>query len=575
MIIEGPNCTGMVNYIDATPLTFVRTDIPHRVNANRIAILSQSGAIAAVLGIGLHNRDLDISFSVATGNEAASCVEDFLEYMTDEPNTSLIILIVEQFRQPKRFLELVRRARAAGKSIVLLHPGRSSAARASAQTHTGALAGDYLVMKTKVEHAGVLLVDTIEEVIDVADILIRCKSLPERGAAVYTESGAFKALTLDFAESYGLDLPPLDDSTAIALRAALPDFILPSNPLDLTAQGLTDPDIYRRTLPLVLNDPNYGSVILTIILTDEGTSSAKFPPILDAIDTIRPNKPILFVAMDEGAKFDLRYVDRLRELGVPFFPSPDRAFRAITKITAYAKKLARTGSQNSGYSEDTSLRRGVLPEYESKQILKQLGVNIPAGGLATSLPQAQEIATEIGFPVVLKAQSCALSHKSDAGGVALNVKSAEHLDAEWNTIHRQVKLAIPGIVLDGILVEKMESPGVELIIGARNDRDWGPILLVGFGGVLAEAIHDVRLLSPELSEAAIREELYLLKSSALLQGFRGSDPLDVGEVAGIVARLGSLVLARPEIQEVDINPVVVHSKGAIALDAVIVVGDGG
>ena len=181
MIVEGPNCLGMVNYVEGVPLTFVTTELNHSMGTEGIAILSQSGAMAAVLGVSLAHRALEISFSISTGNEAASGVEDFLEYVIGDPHTKVVAMIVEQFRQPARFLSLVSKARAAGKTVVLLHPGSSSAARASAATHTGAMTGDYLVMKTKVEHAGVVMVETIEELVDVSDILVRCHSLPQGG----------------------------------------------------------------------------------------------------------------------------------------------------------------------------------------------------------------------------------------------------------------------------------------------------------------------------------------------------------------------------------------------------------
>lgn len=573
MTIEGPNCLGLVNYVDKIALTFVATEIERCTGTNGIAIVSQSGAMAAVLGVSLRHKNLDLSFSVSTGNEAASGVEDFVEYMIGEVHTRVIAMIVEQFRQPRRFVELVRQARRAGKTIVLLHPGSSSAARNSAATHTGAMAGDYLVMRTKVEHAGVIMVDTLEEFVDVADILVRCPSLPHAGAAVFTESGAFKALTLDFCESLGLELPALSPEAAAGLRTALPEFIPPTNPLDLTAQGLIDPDLYRRTLPIVLSDKNYGSVILAIILTDEATSGLKLPPILEAIRDIRPTKPVLFVGMDEGAKIDDRFVEELRSRGIPFFPTPERAFRALARVTCFASKQAGVEVVQPTVAANRLDETGVIPEYKSKQILASWGIPIPPGELAITREDALSIAHRIGFPVVLKAQSTALTHKSDVGGVALNLHDDTSLSVAWDEMRTELRRRLPDLVLDGILVEKMGSRGVELIVGAQNDKDWGPVLLVGLGGVLAEALNDLRLLPPELSVEAIEAEIRRLKGAALLNGFRGSPPLDVTAAARIVAQLGSMMLSHPSIREVDINPVVVYpvGQGAIALDALVVV----
>ena len=570
MVIEGPNCLGIANYVDGVPLTFVVTPMAPFGDKPGVGVVSQSGAMAAVLGVALRHHGLPISFSVSTGNEAACGVEEFVDYMIADEHSSVIAMIVEQFRKPKKFLALAAKARAAGKRIVLLHPGSSSAARASATTHTGALAGDYNLMRTKVAHAGVVTVETLEELVDVTDILWRCRTLPNGGAAVFTESGAFKALTLDLCERLALPLPALSDATADALRAELPDFIPPTNPLDITAQGLIDPDLYRRCIPPVLADDRFGSLVLAIILTDETTSGLKFPPILAALRDIKPTKPVIFAGLDEGAKISPNYIAELRDLGVPFFPTTDRAFRALAHVTAHAITSHPASNGRSGSA--MTLPVGVVPEYRSKQILAEIGIPVPCGELATTSSEAQAIAARIGYPVALKAQAAALAHKSDVGGVALKLHDAEAVAAAWYKMQADIALALPELTLDGVLVERMGQWGTELIVGAHSDPEWGPVLLIGLGGVLAEALGDTRLIVPELSREAVVAELYKLKSAALLKGFRGSPELDVEAAADIVVRLGQFVLANPAVREVDLNPVVVFAKGkgAVALDALIV-----
>lgn len=572
MVVEGPNCLGIANYVDGIPLTFVVTPMLPFQPGMGVAIVSQSGAMAAVLGVSLRHHGLQITYSASTGNEAASGVEEFLEYMVADDNTRVIAMIVEQFRKPKKLLALAQRAREAGKRIVLLHPGSSSAARAAAATHTGALAGDYNLMRTKVAHAGIIVVDTLEELVDVTDILSRCHNLPTGGAAVFTESGAFKALALDLCERLALPLPALADATADALRAVLPDFIPPTNPLDITAQGLVDPDLYRRCIPPVLADEQYGSLVLAIILTDETTSALKFPPILAALGDIKPTKPVLFAGLDEGAQIDPKYVDQLRELGVPFFPSSDRAFRALAHVTCHASKMRQASEVSSTSIASTTLPTGVIPEYISKQLLASVGIPVPVGELATTVEEAKAIAAKIGYPVVLKAQAAALTHKSDVGGVALKLQSAEAVATAWHKMQSDLATALPDLKLDGILVETMGQGGTELIVGAHSDPEWGPVLLIGLGGVLAEALGDTRLSVPGLSREAVVAELLQLKSAALLRGFRGSLPVDLEAAADVVVRLGAFVLANPSVREVDINPVIVYAKGkgAVALDALIV-----
>jgi acyl-CoA synthetase (NDP forming) len=573
MIIEGPNCLGLVNYVDRIPLTFIVTQLPSRSHAPGVAIISQSGALAAVLAVNMQHHGITLSYSISTGNEVALGVEDAVEHFIADSHTYVMALVVEQFRQPKRFLELARRAREAGKFMVLLHPGSSSAARASATTHTGAMAGNYDVMRVFVSRQGAVSVESMEELVDVCQVLVRCRTLPQGGTAIFAESGAFKALALDLCERIGLELPPLIGRSYERMRAALPEFIPPSNPLDVTAQGLVDPGLYRRTLPPIIEDERFGSVVLDIILTDSTTTGLKLPPILDSLRELRPEKPVIFAAMDEGAPTVSVALNELRQLGVACFPSPERALRALAHVTALAtKERKRKLVQTEPAQKGIVVQAGVLPEYRSKAILAKLGVPVPEGGLARSLDEAFLIAQKIGFPVALKAQAADLPHKSNAGGVALSIAGKEALADGWAVLYRNLATHKPGLVLDGVLVERMSEKGVELIVGARNDPDWGPVLLAGFGGVLAEVINDRRLMPPDLSVDEICEELERLRCAPLLRGFRGSPPLDVRAAAEIVQALGRLMLAVPAIQEVDINPVVVYPHGAVALDALIING---
>lgn len=571
MIVEGPNCLGLVNYAAGVPLTFVEAPVLDLSGKPAAGIVSQSGAMAVVLGTTLMGKGLGITVSVSTGNEAASGVEDYVEHLIADPATPAIAMIVEQFRKPARFLELAEQARAAGKSVVLLHPGTSSAARESAATHTGAMAGDWQLMKAKVQRAGVVLVDSLEALGDVIELAVRSKPVRRGGTAVLTESGAFKALTLDLAEAIGLDLPAMAGETADAMRAAIPDFIPVSNPMDLTAQALVDPDLYRRTLIPLLADDNYAALVFGIIQTDETTSARKFPAIIDAVKALKPQKPVIFAGLDEGAPVPHEYIEELRAIGVTYFPSPDRAFRALRHLGRFAE---RDFERADAAPITLDLPSGVIPEYRAKALLAPAGIPFPAGGFAKTADEAKAIAARVGYPVAIKAQAAALSHKSDAGGVLLGIADDAALDAAWARLYGNVAAYDAGIALDGAQVEAMGKRGVELIIGARNDPDWGPVILAGFGGVTAELLHDVRLLPVDLTHDAIVAELRQLKQGALLDGYRGSPALDVDAVATLIAGLGRVLAGTPSIREIDLNPVVVYPKGegVVALDALILAG---
>ena len=570
LLIEGPNCLGLVNHVDGVALTFVETPAARLEGRPGIGIVSQSGAMACVLSVMLASRELAVSYSISTGNEAVSGVEDFLDHLLSDPHTGVLGLIVEQFRRPRDFLALAGRARVLGKRLALLHPGRSSAARESAATHTGALAGNHALMRAKVAAEGVVIAETLEELGDVLEIAARAGTPPRAGTAVVTESGAFKALTLDLAEETGLALPPLSDASAPALRAVMPPFVPVSNPLDLTAQGLVDPDIYQRTLAALAADGRFGTILLGVIQTDSATADRKFPPIIAAVRELQAHKLIVFAGLDEGAQVPDRYIRDLRALGVPYFRSPDRAIRAIARLAAAATRDPPATPQPLAL--ETHLPSGVIPEYQAKAFLRPLGFPFPTGRLVHTLEEARREAQSLGYPLALKAQSAALSHKSDAGGVVLGVGGPEALSAGWERLHASLASHRPGLTLAGVLLESMGPPGVELILGGRNDPDWGPVVLAGVGGVQAELLEDFRLLLPGQSRDTVIEALCGLKAAALLRGYRGSAAVDLPALADLIVRLGQVLCSAPAIREIDLNPVIAYpaGQGVLALDALIV-----
>ncbi|MDO4682187.1 MAG: acetate--CoA ligase family protein [Lautropia sp.] len=582
MVIEGPNCLGCINYIDRVPLTFVEVDMASTRTPDgsgrrqAIGIVSQSGAMMTILCTTLSSRQLPLSYAVSTGNEAASHAEDYVEFLLEDPDTRVIVMMVEHFRHPKRILQAVQRAREAGKTVILLHPGKSSAARESAATHTGAMAGDHSLMRTKLERAGVVFVETLEELGDVAEIAVRCPQLPSPGVAILGESGAFKALSLDLAEALGLTLPAVDEQSAPALRAAMPSFVAVSNPLDLTAQGLVEPALYQRVLRALFDDDRFSTVIVGLIQGDPVTSGIKMPPVLQAVRDARPDKPVIVAGLDEGADVPRDFIDGMRALGVPYFPSAERAFRAVQRLCALSARDFSV-SEAPAVSLDLPADRVVVPEHEAKALLTQAGMAFGPARFATTVDEAVKAAETIGYPVVLKAQSAQLSHKSDAGGVALNIVDEASLREAWKRMIDSVRRYDASIELEGVLVEAMGPKGLELIIGARVDPEWGPVILVGLGGVTAEVIKDVRLLDADLTASQILTELNQLQSAALFHGFRGAPVLDLPSVASLIERLGQVLRGTPGIREIDLNPVVVYpeGQGVMALDALMLLDEQG
>jgi acyl-CoA synthetase (NDP forming) len=577
LALLGPNCLGFANFTDGVPLTFepiTPAALPkdRQTKGPRIGIIAQSGAMNGNLRQAFQGKGLDVSFAISTGNEAVIGAEDLLDVLVDADDVDVFAVFVEMLRKPALFLQVAARARQAGKPIVLMHPGRSQRARDAAQSHTGALAGDYQVMRALVEREGVVVVETLDELFDVTTILARYSTPILGKAAVSSNSGALRGVAIDTCEDLGLELAVLQPQTLAAIAQILPDFATADNPLDLTAQGMQRPEIFGLTTEALLADPDVGSLVVSLMGGSAPQQIAKANSLLPVM--ARSSKPVAFVIMGDDWPLDAVFMDKVRDSGFPFFRSPDRAIRAMAHVHRYGRLMAASAQRANG-AQAIRLEgplHGPLAEYKGKRILETLGIATPRGALAIDVEHALAIARDIGYPVVLKAQADTLMHKSDVGGVKVGIADAESLRQAWDAMNAAVARNCPGLALDGLLVEAMSGRGLELVVGARRDPNWGVVMLVGLGGIWIEALHDVQLLAPDLTEAQIVDALGRLKGAKLLSGLRGSEPVDTGAVAAVVARLAALMLANPQLTEVDINPLIAlpRGQGAIALDALFV-----
>jgi acyl-CoA synthetase (NDP forming) len=565
--VEGPNCLGYVNYIDGVPLTFSIVE-PRPVTGASVAIISQSGAMAAALRAALHGRQLDIALAVSTGNEAVSGLEEFVEHALTMTQVRVLAVMAEHIRDPQRFLRLAREARAKGIVIVLLHPGRSMAARRSAVTHTGAMVGDHALIKTMLEHAAVLFVETLEKLVDLTDCALRCRKFPRGGVAMLSESGAYKAIALDYREIVNLSLPPPEGAAEAALNELAPGLIVASNPLDLTAQALGDPTLYDQAIGHLLANPACGSLLVTVILSSPLMAARKMPPVIAAMKKWAQTHAVFFAMLGEDSPVPDDIVATVREAGVPFFRSPERAMRALAQFSRWGGKEVPS---LLAVPHAPRLPPGVIPEYRAKDLFEQAGLPVGPRRLATTLDAAIDTARAIGYPVVLKVQSATLGHKSDVGGVILNLQDDESLKRAWHTLQANVGAKAPEAQIEGVLVERMARGAMELIVGGRNDPAWGAAIVVGFGGVNAEVIDDVRLMPADLDADAVMAELAQLRGARLFEAFRGAGPRDMRALCDALVKLGRFLLAHPEVTEFDINPLLLYAEGegCLILDALI------
>lgn len=569
--LVGPNCFGFFNNVDgfsAMLAPIPPLPAPGPEVGPGVGVVAQSGSIGAYIAQSLGARNVPVSYLVTTGNEIGLGIPDLIEFFATDENTGAITLYAEQIRDPQRFIAAVRTAAAAGKPVVILHPGRSARAQAALASHTGALAGDHAIVTVMSRRAGAAVVETLEELIDVSQLLLRFPQPPRHGTAVVTSSGAICAVANDAADALGLELSELTPGIGPELDEAL-TFTHVSNPLDLGTQPITQPEILRLATKCILDDPAVGSIVFSI---PHGADYFSVPWVENVIaGAAGSSKPFIYVIQSEELPSPA-FLERVKKSRTILLQSPERALRTIARATEFGRARATGRVEASTSIELPEFTPGPQPEWLGKQALAVAGLPIPEGGLATTVDQAIEIAARIGYPVVAKAQAAKLAHKSDVGGVILNIRDEAGLRQAWQSLYDTIKAARPDLTLDGVLVEQMSPRGVELVIGARRDPRWGVVLLIGLGGVLVEVLKDVRLIPADLPVDAIAEEISRLKGAKLLHGYRGSDPVDINAVAAAVAAVGQLVAADPKIVEVDVNPLVAYPSGVIALDALIVTG---
>jgi acetate---CoA ligase (ADP-forming) len=566
LAVVGPNCLGILNNVDGMMLNMLYVREAHRGVERGIAFIGQSGGLLGHFQRAADGRGLALTYVISTGNEAGLESTDFIEFLTQDRATRVIAVYCEQIRRPGEFLTACRAARAAGKPVVLMHPGRGARSRKAAQSHTGALIGDFAMIQTQVEDAGAIMVSTMDEMMDLVAILERYPTPPTKGPGILTASGAYVALTNDFAEELGLDLPELDPATLEKVREVLPAYGNYGNPLDVTA-GFT-PEMLPAAVSALIGDPNVGMLFVSFPFS--------FPAVAEALNKGMADspKPKVLVALGDTFVLAPDIAQAVAKSPAVLSRSSDRMLRAVALYTKYGRLLARTraGALAAAFADMPKLAAGASPEWLSKKILAAAGVRVPGGELARTPEDAVAVAGRVGYPVALKAQAAALSHKTEAGGVMLNIADDAALRSAWARMQQNIKAAAPGVTLTGCLVEQMSRKGVELMIGAKRDSAWGTVLLVGLGGIWVEALRDVRLLPADADEPQIIEALQRLRAAKLLAGVRGTPPADVDAVAKAVLAIGRLMRTVPGIVEIDVNPLMVHAKGqgATALDALIV-----
>jgi len=580
--VVGPNCLGIINTDPAVSLnaSFARA-MPA---AGNIAFISQSGALGVAVLDYARGNNIGISKFVSFGNRADVTEVDLLRALGDDPNTDLILMYLEDLSNGRAFIDLARiitAEREKPKPILALKTGRTPLGARAAYSHTGSLAGEDGVYQAIFSQSGILRVETVEDLFNFA-IAFANQPLPKGNRVVIvTNAGGPGIMTTDACVRYGLNLAELSPATTEGLRAYLPAAASLRNPVDL--MGDATHDRYEAALNLVLRDPNVDAAIV-IVTPQEMTDAEQIAGVVSTTVHGQP-KPVLTTMMGViDVSGGVRVLDANR---LPHYLYPEAAVRALYAMHRYARWVARPRVPVKRFNVDRqsvvqviaragSDSRRFLPECESIRVLDAYGFPVLRSVLASDKQAAVKAAREVGYPVVLKLMSPDVVHKTEVGGVALNLADDGALAAAYDQMIAAVSRHVPNARIWGVLVQQMAPSGKEVILGAKRDPQFGPIIMFGLGGIYVEALHDVTLRLPPISELSAENMIKAIRSYPILAGTRGEPPSDLFAIADCLERLSALVTDFPEIEELDINPLLVYPEwqGAKVADVRILLSDG-
>ncbi|MBO9514221.1 MAG: acetate--CoA ligase family protein [Variovorax sp.] len=561
----GPNSLGLLNVPTRFFATFSTALNGLKPQPGAIALATQSGAFGSATYGMASLRGLGFSKIVATGNEADVDVAECIDYLADDPETRIICAALESCRDGERLRRALRKAAQAGKPVLIMKVGRTEAGAAAASTHTGSLAGNDVVYDTVFAECGAWRPQSIEEMLDIAYAFSVRPSLPANAdIGIVTGSGGIGVLMADEAGERGLALPPLPPAGREAALALLP-FAVASNPLDMTAQVTSVPQGVSRSVATLLDHTPWGTVFG--YLAHSGLSPARFAGTqAELIEVARrhPARRLVLVMLS------MPEVNRALEAeGIAVFEDPSRAVRAIAALAALAKRRMSLAPAPASSAPKVDLT-GIETEDGAKRALAAAGLPVLPERLCASADASADAAQAMGFPVVAKIVSPDITHKTEVGGVLLNLQNAEAVRAAHDELMDRARRLRPQARLEGVLIAPMLQGGVEVILGVHRDPTFGPMVMYGSGGTAVELFQDVAFASAPLSRERAVELLDRVRSTRLLRGWRGAPAGDEAALVSALCRLSEFAAAHAdEIESVDINPLVVRPEGAACLDAVI------
>jgi acetyl-CoA synthetase len=574
MPLLGPNCLGFTDFGRRAGVTFSAGPEALSPEGPAIGIVSQSGALGYALAQAVE-RGVAISHVLTAGNAAGLDLADLTAFLAEEPGCAAILCVVEGLAEPRRLLDAAALANRAGKPLLLHKMATGAKGAAAALSHTGAVAGGHAVWQAALREAGIVLVEDFAALTEMAAFFAKAPAAPRAaGVAVVSTSGGAGILAADAAERHGVPMPQPGPEAATVLAGRIPEYGSAANPCDLTAQVLNDAEALVACTTALAADPAFGALLYPN--THAYAFSAERIPVMAGIAARHGG----FLCVPWLAEWRENAVARAAQSvpGAALFSSMDRCFAAFAAWRDRALRLARPedppprldAAALGRVSALLDAATGpVLPESRAKAVLAAIGVPVVPERLVPDGEAAAAAAEALGYPVVLKAESPDLPHKTEAGAVLLNLRDGAALRAACDAMLVRLARHDPPPRIDGLLVQPMLPRGVEVIIGGHRDPLFGPVVAVGLGGALVELLGDMAVAPAPIGPAQAMRMLEGLRGFPVLAGFRGGAAADSAALAEIVARVSALLAAEPRIAELDVNPLICGAQGIVAVDGLI------
>jgi acetate---CoA ligase (ADP-forming) len=559
----GPNCIGTINTHLPLDTTFLQPPMPE---SGQIGFISQSGAFCAAMIDWSRKEGFGFSHIISLGNQADVNEADILSALAEDERTRVIMLYMENVSDGRRFVEVARNV-TRQKPVIALKAGRFEAGQKAAASHTGALAASDIAFEAAFEKAGILRAETAEQMFDWARALQSYPPGLNSGRpsssgriAILTNAGGPGVIATDALEKNGLQLATLSESTRGVLAAHLPPAANVHNPVDMLASA--SPEMYAFSLRILLRDKHVDGVLIILPPPPMFRAEDVAKKIVEA--TSSQAKPVIVALMGSTLVENAQFV--FERAQIPTYPFPERAASALGALAKRAGFLATETRRRGDLVRDSQWLRDSVAHASLDELLLAYGIETAPLRLACTVEQAIEIANDLGYPVVMKVASPDVLHKSDVGGVVLNIKDPASLHYAYTQIIERIQEALPGARIDGVHIQRQIPDGQEVIIGAVRDPQFGPLMMFGSGGVEVEGLRDVAFALAPLDQAEAEKMIRRTWAGRRLRGFRHIPPADEGAAIDVLIKLSHLILDHESIQEIEINPLRVLKEGAIAID---------